>query len=118
MSQRYMMIRAQGRWSIVVLLVLLTVAPLAANAATRNVTAGTVSGNEYEDQVLGAGHGEGDVWGGEQGATPESDGELVPSEPADTPADARVDPGLALWLIRLASLFAWFRSSLWFSNLN
>jgi len=114
MSQRYMMIRARGRWSIIVLSMLLTVVPLVANAATHNVTSGSVTGNEYEDQVLGAGHGEGDVWGGEQGTTPDPDGDLVPAKSIDM----QIGSGVALWLTRLASLIAWFRSSLWFSNLN
>ena len=114
MSQRSMMIRARGRWSIIVFLTLLTVVPLVANAASRTVTVATGTGNEYEDQVLGSGHGEGDVWGGEQGVTPDPAGDLVPAESVET----QVGSGLALWLSRLAFLFAWFRSSLWFPNLN
>ena len=119
MSQRSMMNRARRCWSIIILM-LLTVAPQVAHAATHNVTGGTVTGNDYEDQVLGAGYGEGDVWGGEQGttpdptATPDPDGDLVPAKSIDM----QVSSGMAHWLTRLSSLLAWFRSSLWFSNLN
>lgn len=117
MPQRYIISPTQGRWTLAVLMMLLltVINPLVADAAPRNTSAGTVTGNEYEDQVLGAGHGEGDVWGGEQGAPVEPVGDLVPAESV---TNTRTGTSQAYWLLRLAALFAWIRSSLWFSNLN
>jgi hypothetical protein len=104
----------QGRWLIAVLLMLLTVTPSTANAYLPNISAGASAESDYKDKVLGSGRGDGDVWGGEQAVPREPVVDLIPTKPVE------LQMGLdqAFWLVRLASLFAWFRSSLWFPNLD
>jgi len=118
------------RW-FVLLAAVLVLSPATSFGAAQ-YTAGSVSGNEYEDQVLGAGHTEGDIWGGEQGADPWLNPEgPTPSEyvpiintlPGQNP-QAKPGPksgpksGHAGWLVQLASVFDWLQTSLRFSNPN
>lgn len=85
----------------------------ASSAATRHYTGGTPSGNPYEDEVLGAGTAEGDVWGGEQGTTPDAGEDQLPSRTGSTD-DSEL--GGAAWWLRIAPVFAWLRASIWFSD--
>ena len=81
-------------------------------AATHNVTAGSESRNKYEDQIIGGGHGDGDVWGGEQGTIVKPEVDRAPT----VFQASRGGSAQTLWLTRLASLLRWLGSSLWFSN--
>lgn len=103
------------RWMVAASLVLVALSvtlPVAAFAAPHQYTAGSPKGDgSYEDEVQGAGTAEGDVWGGEQGTTPDDGGFVRTDSYVSTP-----DAGQAGWQVRLAALFAWMRASLWFSN--
>lgn len=104
------------RWvttAALLVFVLGLVAAPAASAANRHYTAGASSADPYQDEVLGAGTAEGDVWGGEQGTTPDGDEAL---EPSRTGSIADDDLAEAVRWFRIASLFAWLRASLWFSD--
>jgi hypothetical protein len=82
-----------------------------AGAATRDYTVGDSCSNPYGEQVYGAGSAEGDVWGGEQGTTPDPGDQQPKPDPGPV-----VDAAPAGWMLRLVSLFTWIQSSFWFAD--
>ena len=89
----------------------------------RLFSGGVVTGNDYEDAVLGAGHAEGDIWGGEQGVEPDVlpvgpiVGESTPlintlpsiGKPKPNPAP---NAGQLGWLYQLGAFFDWLGAAL------
>jgi hypothetical protein len=98
----------------------------------RVISAGEASGDDYRDQVLGSGHAEGDIWGGEQGSDPtispvgpvvSESMPIINTTPGSTTApDPRPKPrprhrgGHAGWIAQLASFLDWLLTSPWTSS--
>jgi hypothetical protein len=109
---------------VATLAALFTLSPALSHAALE-FSAGATTGNDYEDAVLGAGHAEGDIWGGEQGSDPEI-GPVGPSRDESLPLinttpivnKPKPDPdpgaGAAGWLYQLGLMMEWLSASLRF----
>ena len=115
---------ASTRWSIALVAAALVLVPTLASAAI-NYSVGEVSGNPYEDAVLGAGHAEGDIWGGEQGTDPHI-APIGPVRGEDMPTiftlprtktEPTPSPGNASWLYELGMMLDWLWTSLQFPRL-
>ena len=94
----------------------------------RLFSVGEATGKEYEDAVLGGGHLEGDIWGGEQGSDPD----ILPIGPVvgestplintlPTVGKPKPEPvpnaGQGAWLYQLGAFFDWLGTALRFPNL-
>jgi len=114
------------RWFALVVVVLV-LSPTDSLGA-RVFTGGVVSGNDYEDAVHGAGHVEGDIWGGEQGSEPD----ILPIGPIvgestplinTLPGAGKPKPqpvpnaGQGGWLYQLGAFFDWLGTALRIQNL-
>ena len=118
------------RWFVLVAAVLV-LSPTTSFGLTY-FTGGSVSGDDYEDAVLGAGNTEGDIWGGEQGSDPwinpdgPSPSEQLPlintnPDPRPFPVPSpkpKTNAGQASWLAQLGFMFDWLQASLRFANPN
>jgi hypothetical protein len=110
--------------SVAMLAALMNLSPVVSHAALE-FSAGATTGNDYEDAVLGAGHADGDIWGGEQGSDPEI-GPVGPSRDEALPLinttpiakKPKPDPapgaGAAGWLYQLGMMMEWLSASLRF----
>jgi hypothetical protein len=98
------------------------------SSGARHFSGSSITGNDYEDAVRGAGHAEGDIWGGEQGSDPEVTpfgpvvGESMPvintlPKGGKLAPDPVPNGGQAGWIYQLARFFEWLGVAPSFSKL-
>lgn len=98
--------------SVVFLCSLVVAVPVGSLAADRQIAHSGDGTGDYIDDLVSRSRGAGDPGTGQNGTTPDPDGELIPVEAHQS----QINAGQASWLIRLAAFFAWMTDSLFISS--